>query len=491
MRWLFQFNAYLSILVLLFRSQEERMSWAPIATCATLLAWQITTTPGRRSSHASGYNHIDDREPGSEHTRTPTSSLLNPIASCFYRHNLNTFFDMMIIDRAILTAIVRSFQRSDHADSLASVLVKIIKHHRRQQDLDMLARILVRPSEHHKLNQDLDMLESVLVRTVEHHRQTEDLEMLASVLVKLLGYHRPSLARRHPAELESVLIMIVGHHGRKEDLYVLASDLLEIIGGHSSSLAGQRPAESPALYRLALKHAKPAHGLGYAWAGSSCHLKYRSVIMNDKIRDPGGLNDMSVVPCWGDTNVLPFLHAILVVLISYLKGDMAGISYLEQLFPWKLSSLVLNSLLVSCEPRNKAQDHFPLLENDQVPHPLPEDFALRGQLYAEEYFLNDWFRNDKIDEDKKYFELAWQHLAQSRLSHWPSYPHQRPCFMAFELQNKSAESAEFTVVPSHPAQSIEYSAFALKRYIGHCNEANSRLQLPQGSHYDIHKSSFT
>ncbi|RTE85191.1 hypothetical protein BHE90_000280 [Fusarium euwallaceae] len=39
---LFPFNAYLSILVLLFRSQEERMSWAPIATCLTLLAWKAT-----------------------------------------------------------------------------------------------------------------------------------------------------------------------------------------------------------------------------------------------------------------------------------------------------------------------------------------------------------------------------------------------------------------------------------------------------------------
>ena len=31
--WIFYFNLYSSILVLLFRSQEERMSWAPLATC--------------------------------------------------------------------------------------------------------------------------------------------------------------------------------------------------------------------------------------------------------------------------------------------------------------------------------------------------------------------------------------------------------------------------------------------------------------------------
>ncbi|EYB24687.1 hypothetical protein FG05_30476 [Fusarium graminearum] len=36
---LFQFNAFLAIVVLLFRSQEERLSWAPIATSVTLLLW--------------------------------------------------------------------------------------------------------------------------------------------------------------------------------------------------------------------------------------------------------------------------------------------------------------------------------------------------------------------------------------------------------------------------------------------------------------------
>lgn len=35
---------------------------------------------------------------------------------------------------------------------------------------------------------------------------------------------------------------------------------------------------------------------------------------------------------------------------------------------------------------------------------------------------------------------------------------------------RSAEFAEFTVVPSHTAQSIKYSALGLKKYGGHCIE---------------------
>ncbi|KAG4269053.1 hypothetical protein FPRO04_12285 [Fusarium proliferatum] len=42
---------------------------------------------------------------------------------------------------------------------------------------------------------------------------------------------------------------------------------------------------------------------------------------------------------------------------------------------------------------------------DHPPHPLPEDFAMRGMLYAEDHFPDDWFRNDMIDEDERYFEL--------------------------------------------------------------------------------------
>ncbi|KAF4971241.1 hypothetical protein FSARC_1863 [Fusarium sarcochroum] len=113
----------------------------------------------------------------------------------------------------------------------------------------------------------------------------------------------------------------------------------------------------------------------------------------------------TVVRRWGDTNALPFLHTILVFM-SHMTRHPAAISYLENVYPWKLTSLMLNSLLVSCEPGYKVQSHFRIPEKDQLPRPLPEDFAMRGLLYAEDYFPNDWFRNDKVDEDEKYFELA-------------------------------------------------------------------------------------
>lgn len=112
-----------------------------------------------------------------------------------------------------------------------------------------------------------------------------------------------------------------------------------------------------------------------------------------------------VVIRWGDTNTLPFLHCILVFM-DHMSQYPAAISHLENSFPWKFTSLMLNSLLATCEPGYKVQSHFRLPEKDQLPRPLPEEFAMRGLPYCKDYFPSDWFRNDKIDEDEKYFELA-------------------------------------------------------------------------------------
>ncbi|KAF5251398.1 hypothetical protein FANTH_3504 [Fusarium anthophilum] len=107
---------------------------------------------------------------------------------------------------------------------------------------------------------------------------------------------------------------------------------------------------------------------------------------------------------WGDTNTLPFVHSILVFM-NHMTQYPAAISHLEDAYPWKLTSIMLNTLLLSREPGHEIRGHFRLPEKDQLPHPLPEDFAMRGLLYAEDYFPNEWFSNDKIDEDEKYFEL--------------------------------------------------------------------------------------
>ncbi|CEI40966.1 unnamed protein product [Fusarium venenatum] len=108
---------------------------------------------------------------------------------------------------------------------------------------------------------------------------------------------------------------------------------------------------------------------------------------------------------WGDTNTLPFVHTIMVFM-NYMTRYPAAISHLEEKYPWKLTCFMLNSLLTSSEPGYEVKDRFQVWEEDQHPRPLPEDFAMRGLLYSEDYFPNGWFQSDKVDEDEKYFELA-------------------------------------------------------------------------------------
>ena len=107
----------------------------------------------------------------------------------------------------------------------------------------------------------------------------------------------------------------------------------------------------------------------------------------------------------GDPNVLPFIHVTLVFMYR-MSRHSGAISILRASFPWELLSIMLNTLLVSCESTGPIENEkFPSPEKDDV-RPLPEDFALRGLLFAEDYFTPHWFANEKIDEEEKYHERA-------------------------------------------------------------------------------------
>ncbi|KAJ4167372.1 hypothetical protein NW754_011187 [Fusarium falciforme] len=111
----------------------------------------------------------------------------------------------------------------------------------------------------------------------------------------------------------------------------------------------------------------------------------------------------TVMMRWGDVNTLPFLHTVLV-FINHMARFPAAIARIERHFPWKRTSLLLNYLLPSLGPKYEFDSCFRLPENGQVPRPLPEDFAMRGLIYTGDYFPDEWFNNDEIDEDEKFIE---------------------------------------------------------------------------------------
>ncbi|KAK2061343.1 hypothetical protein LY76DRAFT_508125 [Colletotrichum caudatum] len=105
-----------------------------------------------------------------------------------------------------------------------------------------------------------------------------------------------------------------------------------------------------------------------------------------------------------DPNVYPCLHVTLSFLyhVSHFRTAMG---YIEEEMPWKLISLMLNSLLKECASVDRIEsEDFPR-SNDETPRPLPEDFAQRGLLWVDKYYPDDWFTS-KLDDDEKYFEVA-------------------------------------------------------------------------------------
>ncbi|KAI5860682.1 hypothetical protein GGS23DRAFT_599200 [Durotheca rogersii] len=108
----------------------------------------------------------------------------------------------------------------------------------------------------------------------------------------------------------------------------------------------------------------------------------------------------------GDINILPFLHVVMV-FIYHLTLYPNAMFFIEKTFPWKLVSLQLNSLLLSYRDYTRIQEErFPRRDKELAPRPLPEDFAMKGLVWVDKYFPADWFSNDKIDDDEKYFEVA-------------------------------------------------------------------------------------
>ncbi|RCI12647.1 hypothetical protein L249_0780 [Ophiocordyceps polyrhachis-furcata BCC 54312] len=108
---------------------------------------------------------------------------------------------------------------------------------------------------------------------------------------------------------------------------------------------------------------------------------------------------------WGDKNTLSCIHTAMVFLL-HMSRFPAAMSQLEGQYPWKLTSIMLNYLLKTTQSKPRIDtEAFPGPEKvGEAPYPLPEDYALRGLVYAEDYFPSGWFDNERIDESDRYLE---------------------------------------------------------------------------------------
>lgn len=109
---------------------------------------------------------------------------------------------------------------------------------------------------------------------------------------------------------------------------------------------------------------------------------------------------------FGDTNILPYFHTILAFMY-YLTSLPGAISLVGQEYPWKLTSLMLNTFLDSYTTYARIEsENFPEPEKGANHRPVPEDYAMRGLLWTDSYLPDSWFTYDLQDDDEKYMELA-------------------------------------------------------------------------------------
>ncbi|OAL22510.1 hypothetical protein AYO22_07068 [Fonsecaea multimorphosa] len=106
----------------------------------------------------------------------------------------------------------------------------------------------------------------------------------------------------------------------------------------------------------------------------------------------------------GDRNIIPFLHLTLAFLwsLSYVPGALI---YVENSVPWRALVLFLNSLSRSgVYDANVESKDFPE-RRSATGRQLPEDFPIRGLVWAPYYFPSDFFEGEVADEDERALEL--------------------------------------------------------------------------------------
>lgn len=149
---------------------------------------------------------------------------------------------------------------------------------------------------------------------------------------------------------------------------------------------------------------------------------------------------------WGDKNTLSCLHTTMVFLL-HLSRYPCAMAYIENDYPWKLTVIMLNYLLqtVGRMPRINVQA-FPGPEKEgEPPYPLPEDYALRGLVYTEDYFPEGWFANERIDESDRYLEPPSKALERQERILWIG----RRLADSGEWLNWDEDARLFSVAPAY------------------------------------------
>ncbi|KAI9825122.1 MAG: hypothetical protein M1832_001442 [Thelocarpon impressellum] len=107
----------------------------------------------------------------------------------------------------------------------------------------------------------------------------------------------------------------------------------------------------------------------------------------------------------GDPNVLPHVHVTLVALL-HLDPAASVVQDIARLFPSVALANMMNDLIRPCTAYDRLEgEAFPQAEKG-ASRPLPEDYTIRGLIWATRIYPERWFIDASVDDEERSLELA-------------------------------------------------------------------------------------
>lgn len=133
----------------------------------------------------------------------------------------------------------------------------------------------------------------------------------------------------------------------------------------------------------------------------------------------------------GDKNVFPFVHCMFVFLWN-LASIESIMRYVQEEVPWNDICSFLNTLAKqeNMTPAVLDSDSFPK-SGEKGERPLPEDFFMRGQLFALDYLHTGWCENNLVDEEERMLELPSMTATRVERLLWLGVRMAKVCLMYF------------------------------------------------------------
>ncbi|KAK8160649.1 hypothetical protein IWX90DRAFT_488124 [Phyllosticta citrichinensis] len=159
---------------------------------------------------------------------------------------------------------------------------------------------------------------------------------------------------------------------------------------------------------------------------------------------------------FGDKNVLTHLH-ILLAFLTQVASLHNNTTYIFSQAQWHDLAFFLNTLARADPICPEVESAVSLREVHEDRRPLPEDYLIRGQLWAHAYFPEGWFDGSR-DEEERALELASTVKSRTERIMWlgirlaqPNLGLQYDSNSHAWSASKSDEGATTATIPHHPA----------------------------------------